>query len=224
MFVLNSLSFVASALLLSRMRFSEPHAADMPPLRPRDLIDFSSIAEGMRYVKRDPKLAATMCVKAGIGLIGANWVILPVLGERVFPLRLGGLTAQQSATLGMSALFASRGAGAIVGAFVTGLIAGTATTRLRRASTGAFLAAATGYLLLGIARSLWLACIVLVLGHAGGSAAWTASTTLLQQQTEDNTRGRVFSPEFALSMLMLSIVSYGAGLLADAGVSVQGWP
>ncbi len=220
-FVLNSLSFVASALLLSRMRFSEPHATDMPPLRPKDLIDFSSIAEGMRYVKRDSRLAATMCVKAGIGLMGANWVILPVLGERVFPLRLGGLTAQQSATLGMSALFASRGAGAIVGAFVTGMMAGTAAARLRRAITCAFLAAAAGYLLLGIAGSLWLACIVLVLGHAGGSAAWTASTTLLQQQTEDKYRGRVFSTEFALSMLMLSIVSYAAGLLADAGMSVQ---
>jgi hypothetical protein len=220
-FVLNSLSFVASAMLLSRMRFTESHASEMAPLRPRDLVDFSSIADGMRYVKRDPRLVATICVKAGIGLMGANWVILPVLGERVFPLRLAALTAQQSATLGMSALFASRGAGAIVGAFATGLSAGTSSGRLRRAITWAFIAAATGYLLLGVVGSLWLACMVLVLGHAGGSAAWTASTTLLQQQTEDKYRGRVFSTEFALSMLMLSIVSYGAGLLTDAGMNVQ---
>jgi MFS family permease len=220
-FVLNSLSFVTSAFLLSRMRFTESHASDMPPLRPRDLVDFSSIADGMRYVKRDPRLVATICVKAGIGLMGANWVILPVLGERVFPLRLAALTTQQSATLGMSALFASRGAGAIVGAFVTGLSAGTSSGRLRRAITCAFLAASAGYLLLGVVGSLWLACMVLVLGHAGGSAAWTASTTLLQQQTEDKYRGRVFSTEFALSMLTLSIVSYGAGLLTDAGMNVQ---
>jgi hypothetical protein len=44
---------------------------------------------------------------------------------------------------------------------------------------------------------------------------------LLQQQTENKYRGRVFSTEFALSMLMLSIVSYGAGLLTDAGMNVQ---
>ena len=126
-FVLNSLSFLASALFISRMHFAEPHAEDKPPLRPRDLVNFSSVAEGMRYVKRDPKLMATMSVKAGIGLMGANWVILPVLGERVFPLRLAGLAPQQSATLGMAALFASRGAGAILGAFVTGLSGGNFT-------------------------------------------------------------------------------------------------
>lgn len=220
-FVLNSLSFLASAAFISRMHFDEPHAADMPPLRPRDLVDFSSVKEGMAYVKRDSKLLATMFVKSGIGLMGANWVILPVLGDRVFPLRLANLTAQQSATLGMSALFASRGAGAIVGAVLAGWSGGTSEKRLRRAITFAFLGAALGYLLLGIAGSLWFACMVLVLGHAGGSAAWTASTTLLQQQTEDKFRGRVFSTEFALSMLMLSIVSYAAGVVADAGVSVQ---
>lgn len=34
-FILNSLSFVASALLITRMRFTEPHAENLPPLRAR---------------------------------------------------------------------------------------------------------------------------------------------------------------------------------------------
>ncbi len=219
-FILNSLSFLGSAALLGRMRFVEPHAELSSGLRLRDLFDFSPIREGYAYVRRDRKLMATMSIKAGIGMMGANWVILPLLGDRVFPLRIAGLTAQQSGTMGMSALFAARGVGAMGGAIVASLGAKTEEKRLRHAVSLAFLAGAAGYLLLGVAGSLWFACLVLIVSHAGGSAAWTASTTLLQKQAEDSFRGRVFSAEFALSMLVLSIVSYGAGVLADRGTTV----
>jgi hypothetical protein len=46
------------------------------------------------------------------------------------------------------------------------------------------------------------------------------STTLLQLQTDDRFRGRVFSAEFASHMLALSLTTYTAGLLADHGTSV----
>ena len=61
-FIVNALSFVVSALLIRRMKFAEPHADNLPALRARDLIDFSPIAEGVRYVRRDPKLKATIFV------------------------------------------------------------------------------------------------------------------------------------------------------------------
>jgi hypothetical protein len=63
--------------------------------------------------------------------------------------------------------------------------------------------------------------LALVVAHSGGSIAWVYSTTLLQTGTSDRFRGRVFSAEFALSMAMLSIVSYSAGVLADGGVPVR---
>jgi MFS family permease len=217
-FVLNACSFVASALLISRMRFAEPHAENLPPLRIRDLFDFTPIAEGIRYVKRDRKLLATMLVKGGAGLMGSNWVILPVLGERVFPVQLHGLSAQQAGTLGMSTLLASRGLGAIFGAYLGGNIAGTKEDRLRRIILIAFGMGAVGYVALGVAGSLAFAVLSLVIAHAGGSAAWTASTTLLQKRTEDRFRGRVFSAEFAFTMLVLAMSSFVAGRLVDAGV------
>src|SRR5260370_3017907 len=96
-FVLNALSFVASALLIRRMRFAEPHADNLPPLKVRDLFDFSPIAEGVRYVKRDPKLLVTIFVNAGAGLMGSNWGILPVLADRAFPRRLHVVSPHPSA-------------------------------------------------------------------------------------------------------------------------------
>jgi len=220
-FMVNSLSFVASALLIRAMKFAEPHAENLPPLRPRDLVDFSPIAEGVRYVRRDPKLLATIFVKGGIGFMGANWVILPVLGERVFRIQIHGLNSSQAGALGMSALLASRGLGAIAGSFLGGNFAGTNRARLRWTILAGFAMGAVGYVALGAAESMALAVLALVMAHAGGSACWTASSTLLQKQTDDRFRGRVFSAEFAFSMLMVSISSFAAGQAVDHGVDVR---
>jgi MFS family permease len=220
-FVVNSLSFVASALLIRSMKFAEPHADNLPRLRARDLIDFSPIAEGVRYVRRDPKLLATIFVKGGVGLIGANWVILPVLGERVFRVQWHGLSASQAGALGMSTLLASRGAGAILGSFLGGNFAGINQVRLRWTILAGFVMMGVGYVALGAAGSMLMAVATLLIAHAGGSACWTASSTLLQKQTDDKFRGRVFSAEFAFSMLTLSISSFAAGRAVDRGIDVR---
>jgi MFS family permease len=218
-FVLNSLSFLASAWFIRQMRFTEPHAQDRPPLRPRDLLNFSEIAEGARYLARNRTMLATVCVKGGIGLMGANWVLLPVLGQKVFPLRWGNVGPEQARTLGMSALFAARGCGALIGAFAAAGFGKSDAARLRWIIPAGFLLAGAGYVALGtVAASLTMALLALMFAHAGGSACWTSSTTLLQQQTEDRFRGRVFSAETALMTLMMAASSFVAGRLLDAGI------
>jgi len=220
-FILDSLTFVASALLISRMRFTEPHSENRPTLRVRELFDFRPITDGWRYIARDRRLLATICVKGGFGLMGTNWVILPVLGERVFPVRLGSMSAEQAGTLGMSTLLASRGAGAILGAFFSGRFAGTDRRKLRIAILAGFFMAVAGYLGLSVAPMLGIAVLTLLVAHAGGSSGWTSSTTLLQDLTEDAFRGRVFSAEFAFTMLTLAAASFTAGQLVDGGVAVR---
>ena len=89
-FLLNALSFLLSAWLIRRMKFHEPHAAGLRPPCVRDLVDFRPILDGVNYIRRDPRLLATVFVKSGIGLLGAGNVLLPVMGERVFPAAGGG--------------------------------------------------------------------------------------------------------------------------------------
>jgi hypothetical protein len=64
---------------------------------------------------------------------------------------------------------------------------------------------------------LGIAVLTLLVAHAGGSSGWTSSTTLLQDLTEDNFRGRVFSAEFAFTMLTLAAASFTAGSWLMAG-------
>ncbi len=220
-FVLDSLSFVASALLISRMRFKEPHVAAAGPVCARDLVDFTPIAEGIRYVRSDRRLLATLFVKGGLGLLGANWVLLPIMGERLFPVRLAGFDAHRAGMLGMSLLLSARGVGAIIGPVLAGYWAGTESARLRIGIVLGFMLAGLAYVALGSAPGLALACLAVIVAHAGGSTVWVFSTTMLQQMTDDKFRGRVFSAEFAFMVLTLAASSYGAGLLVDAGVPVR---
>jgi MFS family permease len=220
-FLLNALSFLASAALLKGMSFDEPHADASKPLRARDLIDFSPILEGVRYVRRDPRLLATVFVKGGLGFLGANLVILPLLGERVFPLRLHGIDAHRAAMLGMSVLMGARGVGAMVGPFFTVPWASQRDERMRLGILLGFLAIFAGYLILSAAPMVWIACLALVLAHGGGSTIWVFSTTLLMKSTEDKFRGRVFSADLGVNTLIVSLTSYLAGTFIDRGVPVR---
>src|SRR5207245_2028075 len=80
-----------------------------------EFCDFSPIVEGVRYVRRDARLFATILVKAGLLVIGPSWVLFTVMGQRYFPVRWQGIDAQRGAMLGMSLLMASRGLGALLG-------------------------------------------------------------------------------------------------------------
>jgi hypothetical protein len=219
-FVVNAVSFIVSALVLRGMRFHEPHVDALPPFRLRHLFDYSPILEGIRYVRREPRLLATMFVKSGLGFMGTNWVLLPVFGERIYPVHVGGLDPRSAGMLGMSLLMGCRGVGALLGPLIATRWSGHNQARYRVGIVLGFVTGGVGYLLLGWSGSLLGACLAVVFAHSGGSTTWVFSTTLLQLQTDDRFRGRVFSAEFAFHMLVLSVTTYTAGLLADRGVSV----
>jgi MFS family permease len=217
-FVLNALSFLVSAFFIGRMHLEEPHAAAFGKLRVHDLLDYSPLVEGLRYVHRDRRLFATVLVKTGLAQMGVSWVLFTVMGQRVFPLRSAGSDPQRAAVLGMSMMMGARGLGALFGPLGAARWAGHRESRLRLGVLIGFLAVGAGYGMLGLAGSLGTACAWVILGHCGGSTVWVFSTTLLQLNTDDRFRGRVFSAELGLSMITLAVGAYLTGLFVDRGV------
>jgi MFS family permease len=220
-FAINAVSFLVSAYFLTRMRVVEPHVADNPPFRPRDLLNFTPVIEGFRYVRGDAKLLATLLAKAGLGLMGAHYVILPIFGERIFPVGLAEYGPRRAGMLGMSLLMGARGVGALIGPLAGGYWAGRSPDRMRLGILFGFLAACVGYASLSVAPNIWLAAATVMVGHAGGSMVWVFSTTMLQTQTDDRFRGRVFSVDFAFLVLSMSVSTHVGGLVVDAGVPVR---
>jgi predicted MFS family arabinose efflux permease len=220
-FMLNALSFAVSAILISGMRFAEPHAEAAAPLRPQDLIDYSPVLEGIRYVRNQRTLLPTVFAKAGELMIGPSWVIFTVMGAHEFAVHWHGVDAARGSMLGMSVLLGGRGLGALVGPLIVARWAGRSDRRLQLGIFFGYLTIAVGYGMLGSSSTVWMAAACAMLAHAGGSTVWVFSTTLLQLHTDDRFRGRVFSADLGFSMLTIAAGAFLCGRLLDAGVAAR---
>ena len=200
-FVVNALSFVASALFLAQTRY-DSRPAEAP--RAEGLLALTGITdliEGVRYVRARSHVAALMLVKTGWGLAGGVLLLLTIFGQRVFPLGRG-------AAAGIGVLYAARGIGAGLGPIVLRWIVGQRPQRLRAAIGPAYFMVGIFYVALAWAPTLWIAAACVLLAHFGGAILGVFSTVLLQMEVPDRFRGRVFATELALVTLMSSASSY----------------
>jgi len=220
-FALNALSFLISALMIGGMHFSEPHAESAKPLRPRDLVDFTPIWEGIQYIRNHPKLLPTVFAKAGELMVGPSWVIFTVLGSREFAIHGHHVDAAGGAMLGMSILMAGRGLGALAGPLIGARWAGHHDDRLRLGILFGYVLVCIGYSMLGVSPNVWTAAACAMLAHAGGSTVWVFSTTLLQIHSEDRFRGRLFAADLGLSCFSFALTAYLAGAFLDHGFSAR---
>jgi MFS family permease len=207
-FVVNALSFFASAYFLAQTRYDATPAAVARPKGFLALSGIGDLVEGIRYVRQRSHVAALMFVKTGWGLAGGVLLLLTIFGQRVFPLA-GGSAG------GIGVLYAARGIGAGLGPIALRWIIGQQPHRLRQAIGPAFFTVGAFYVALAWAPSLWVAALCVLCAHFGGSILWVFSTVLLQMEVPDRFRGRVFATELALVTLMSSASSYWTGHQLD---------
>ena len=212
-FTVNAISFFASAVIIARTRFTATPPAVKRAAGFGSLTGISDLVEGMRYVRSDRHVGALMLVKAGWGMAGGVLLLMTVMGERVFP--VGG-----SAAAGIGVLYAARGIGAGIGPILARAWLGQQPDQMRRAIVPSYLLVSLFYLLLGWSTTISVASFAVIGAHAAGSVLWVFSTVLLQMSVPDRFRGRVFSAELALLMIVSAISSYACGYALDAwGVS-----
>jgi MFS family permease len=211
-FVLNALSFFGSAFFIARTKYdaAPPHAN--PRRGFATIVGYTDLVDGVRYVRREPHVAALMCVKAGWGLAGGVLLLLTVFGQRVFPIGAG-------AAAGIGVLYGARGVGAGIGPIALRWLVGQQPRTMRRVIGPAFFMVGLFYVGLAGAPSLAIAAISVLFAHFGGSVLWVFSTVLLQLEVPDRFRGRVFAAELALVTLVTSLSSYWTAF----GLDHAGW-
>lgn len=207
-FVLDSLTFVASAILISRVRFPKRVARPKSKLTVAKALGVSDTIEGARYVKHRPRVFAYLMVKTAWGMGGGIMTLLAVFGEKIFP--VAGKTAT-----GIGVLFTARGIGTAVGPIMARRWAGETRKQMQMSIGIAFLIGGAFYIAFGASRNFPAALIFLFIAHAGGSILWVFSTVLLQRSVEDQFRGRVFAAEMALVTLTMAASNYLVGELMD---------
>ena len=213
-FLLNSISFLASALLISRMHFHEQHVQKHLKLELSEVLGAGPVLEGFRYVARDLRLASLLTLKFGLGILGARVVLVSIIGST--ELQIAGQPA-----LGMTALFMFQGIGSILGPLLSGPIVRNQPARMRWAVLVGYLMAGVSYIVFGGSRGLPAAAICMIVAHCGGSFVWVYSTTMLHLNTEDRFRGRVFAADLALFMVTASAATYACGWMIDQGTPAR---
>src|SRR5947208_2047649 len=207
-FILDSLTFVASAMLISKVRFPKRVQRPKTKLTVSKALGITDTIEGAHYVNHRPRVLAYLLVKTAWGMGGGILTLLAVFGERVFPV------AGKAAT-GIGVLFTARGIGTAVGPFIARRWAGETRSQMQNAIGIGFLIGGAFYFAFGVSRSFTFALLFLAIAHMGGSILWVFSTVLLQRATEDQFRGRVFAAELGLATLTMAGSNYLVGELMD---------
>ena len=204
-FAVNAASFGASALLIVGIRRSFRAAREEgdSPLQHGGVAE--SIRVVLRFARGNRTLAALLLAKTTFGVGTGVIVLLAVFGRDVF----------RAGDAGIGILFAARGLGALLGPFLVRSIVGVSERGLIGGIAASFGIFGVSYALLPLAPILPLAALAVFAGHLGGGAQWTLSSYGLQRAAPDDIRGRVFSFDYGLVTLTITLSTLVAGFLAE---------
>ena len=207
--VVDALTFVLSALLVMTVFVpAQPRSEIGQPARKTVDKSQRTFVDGLRFLLRHPGTAAALFVKSGQSVTSSDTLLI-IYGTQVFVVGNQGVTS-------MAILWAAFGVGAVVGPLLTNRFSDDSVRVLRRLIGAGFALIVLGWLLWGIAPSLELLTLAVVVRAMGGSVNWTYSSVIIQQIVPDDYLGRMFSLDFAGFELVQSVSIIVFGLAIDA--------
>ena len=204
---IDTLTFLVSAIIFSSLPEGGP---EKDGDRDGGLSDvLSDIKEGWRHINDNPPVKRVVFAKAMWAAGGGAQVFLLILigMEAGF----GSVAAGSIGILYMARGFGS-GAGPVLG---RGLMK---SDNLRPSLLGlTILFAGVFYLAISFVDWTWFILLLVFLSHGSSGINWVLSTTLLQERTEDEWRGRVAGTDYLLLTAMMGFSALGAGMVLEGG-------
>jgi Transmembrane secretion effector len=204
-FIINAVGYVVSAWCISTVPIpASPMPETSPASQPRNgWLDFW---HGLRYMCTRPYVLRLLSIKAWSSGVGGGLLIL-------FALFAEGLF--QAGAMGMGSLYMTRGLGAMLGPLLARRLIGETPEAMLRTISLAFLMSASFHVAFAFMPTLWLAAAALFLATMAANVLWAFSSTLLQLSVPDAYRGRVFSTDFALFTVVMSVSTFATGWSLD---------
>lgn len=207
-FALDSLSFIASVVMLSMMRIENGNART----EKAESGVLASIREGLLYVWHDAALKIVFPITLGLNILinGPFAVGIPVVARTRFP--------EGAAAFGwIMSLF---GGGALVGTLLAGVLPKPSRKLIGTVSLSVISVMGIGLAVIGIAPTLYIAALAgLVMGVANGYAN-VMLITWLQQKVVPEMTGRVMSLVMFAAIGLNPISMALAGALIGLNVTV----
>ncbi|MGY8824106.1 MAG: MFS transporter [Candidatus Latescibacterota bacterium] len=196
-FAIDAATFLVSALVLSRIRLAVKPALEGDKTLGAVLQQY---LEGLRYFKHHIEVAVTATHKAALVLcFGAPLEVVSVsIALEVFTLGEGG-------ALGLGLIYAVAGLGTGLGPIVGRYFVGDHLPSLRWSIALGYGLAIIGLLIVSTMHSLTVVLVGVFVRACGSGLLWVFSTQILLQTVAPQVRGRIFSTEIALSMLMSAV-------------------
>ena len=218
-FVIDALTFLLSAFLISRIAYQHEPALAAADNSVRAAAQ--QYLDGLRYLWRHKDFLAIALNKAAFALVaaGAFQVAQVAMAKEVFVIGEGG-----GVSLGL--IYAFMGIGTGLGPIVARRFTGDRDGPLRIAISASYVITTVGLILIAPLAGFGLVLVGTVLRGIGGGIGWVFSTQLLLQKLPDQVRGRVFSTEFAMFTLAYAVSAAGGGWLLDntaLGISGMVW-
>lgn len=203
-FIANTVAFIIAGIIIATIDI---------PQKKMEVTEGSFIAvslaqvwDGYRIIRKNPRIYRIITAKALWGIFGGGLVYMLVL--------LGSEIGFGEVATGIGLMFAARGIGTGLGPIIVryGL-----TNRAKWPLLLGWLVSScgVGYVIIGWLNWGWWIAIAVVFSHAASGANWVISTVLLQERSEDEWRGRMFSTDFLLLTMVNGISTLAASLILE---------
>lgn len=201
-FIVNSIAFILAGLVISTI--------DIPQQKVRGqegsfiATSLHQVWEGFGIINTTPRISRIITAKAVWGLFGGGLVYMLILVGA--DIGLGEIAA------GIGLLFAARGVGTGLGPILARYVF---TNRQRWPLLIGWLVSlcGIGYIAIGWLPWGWWVALLVVFSHAASGSNWVISTVLLQERSEDEWRGRMFSTDFLLLTTVNGVSTLAASLI-----------
>jgi MFS family permease len=180
--------------------------ARLPPMPPQGTVSRpgpGAVADSLRFIRRSHVLTGALVADLSATTLGMPIALFPAINAAHF-----GGAAQ---TLGLIA--ASPSVGGVLGMTLSGPVGRVARPGRAMLVAGAVWGA--GIAGFGLARTLWLAMLLLAVAGAADSISVVFRTTMIQLAAPDEQRGRVSAADFVIGVGGPQVGNFRAGLVGS---------
>jgi len=202
-FIVNAIAFILAGIIITTI--------DIPQKRDRTegtfiAVSIAQVWDGFNIIRKNAAIYRIITAKALWGIFGGGLVYMLVL--------LGSEIGLGEVAAGIGLMFAARGIGTGLGPIIAryGL-----TNREKWPLILGWLVSlcGIGYVTIGWLSWGWWIAIAVIFSHAASGANWVISTVLLQERSEDEWRGRMFSTDFLLLTTVNGISTLAASMILE---------